>query len=451
MTSAEVIAEARGRPAGRRSGLTASVLALVRGPAFLGLALVGLVLLLVPLLALVLAVLGLIAMTGAWPGPNHVLLALLFWSGDVLVVRYGVLACLLGTRGLARLTRRLSYEWLGMSIVEPYLPTRGQHARLSSERLRRMALDPATWRDLLWLAANGFFGWILAMVPIALLAAGIGGTGYAIWGPYHNPFIQQAPLALVGAALSTLAVWTAPYLLDAYGGLARSLLGPRGDPELTERVRHLAQTRSETIDASAAEIRRIERDLHDGAQARLVAMGMTLGVAEDLLDTDPEAARRLLAEARESSSRALAELRALVGGIHPPVLADRGLVDAIRALVLDSVLRTEITADQIGRLPAPVESASYFAVSELLANVTKHAGARQVWIDIRYQQGVLSISISDDGRGGADPAGGTGLQGIERRLAAFDGVLTLNSPAGGPTIVELEIPCELSSPKTSSY
>jgi signal transduction histidine kinase len=251
-------------------------------------------------------------------------------------------------------------------------------------------------------------------------------------------------LAVLGAALTALALWSAPLLLQAYGGLARAILGPREDPALAQRVRHLAETRSETIDASAAEIRRIERDLHDGAQARLVAMGMALGAAEDLLDTDPEATRKLLVEARQASSKALAELRALVSGVHPPVLADRGLVDAIRALALDSVPRVEVTADPIERPPAPVESAAYFAVSELLANVTKHAGARQAWIGIRYRQGILAIFVTDDGRGGADPARGTGIRGIERRLAAFDGMLALSSPPDGPTVVQLEIPCELS-------
>jgi signal transduction histidine kinase len=230
--------------------------------------------------------------------------------------------------------------------------------------------------------------------------------------------------------------------LQTYGALARAVLGPREDPELARRVRHLAQTRAETIDASAAEIRRIERDLHDGAQARLVAMGMTLGAAEDLLDTDPEATRKLLAEARQASGMALADLRALVSGIHPPVLADRGLVDAVRALALDSVPRVEVTAVPITRPPAPIESAAYFAVSELLANVGKHAEAHRACIDIGYREGMLGICVTDDGRGGADAGRGTGLRGIQRRLAAFDGVMALSSPPGGPTVVKLEIPCE---------
>jgi signal transduction histidine kinase len=267
------------------------------------------------------------------------------------------------------------------------------------------------------------------------------------------------PHPLYGILLAASGFWAAPWLLRCYGELARSLLGPTRQAELALRVRHLAQSRADTIDTGAAEMRRIERDLHDGAQARLVAMGMTLDAAGQLLDTSPAAARALLIEARDSSVRALGELRDLVRGIHPPVLADRGLADAVRALALDSPVRPQVTAELPGRPPAPVESAAYFAVSELLANVAKHAAADRVWIDIRYDGagdgemrdgGMLRISVTDDGRGGADPGHGTGLLGTERRLGAFDGVLAVSSPPGGPTVVNMEIPCALSSPKTSS-
>ncbi|MGH3240132.1 MAG: sensor histidine kinase, partial [Spirillospora sp.] len=193
----------------------------------------------------------------------------------------------------------------------------------------------------------------------------------------------------------------------------------------------------------------IERDLHDGAQARLVAMGMSLGAIEHLLDKDPEKARILLAEARASSAKALHELRDLVRGIHPPVLADRGIGDAIKALALDHPLRVEVNADLPARPEPPVESAAYFAVSEILTNAAKHSGASRVWIDVRYEQGMLRISITDDGQGGATLDGGTGLRGLERRIGTFDGVLALSSPVGGPTIVTMELPCALSSPKTS--
>src|SRR5271165_1986171 len=223
-----------------------------------------------------------------------------------------------------------------------------------------------------------------------------------------------------------------------------------GQAELALRVRQLSETRTEALDTGAAEIRRIERDLHDGAQARLVAMGMTLDAAGQIIDSNPEAARALLWEARDASVKALAELRALVRGIHPPVLADRGLGDAIAALTLDTPLRIHLASELYGRPPAWVESAAYFAISELLANVSKHAQARETWIDIRHTDRMLRIGVTDNGHGGADPARGTGLRGIERRLAAFDGVVAISSPPGGPTAVTMEIPCELSLPKTSS-
>jgi signal transduction histidine kinase len=251
-------------------------------------------------------------------------------------------------------------------------------------------------------------------------------------------------LLAIGVALVALGLWTGPVALRGYGGLARLVLTPSREAELARRVEQLALTRRETLDTGAAELRRIERDLHDGAQARLVAMGLTLDAAGRLIDTDPAAARALLYEARDTSARALAELRDLVRGIHPPVLADRGLADAIRALALDSPLRARVTGSLPGRPPAPVESAAYFAVSELLANVAKHSGGGAAEVDLRYSDGALRISVSDDGDGGADPSRGTGLSGVARRLAAFDGVLVLSSPAGGPTVINMEVPCALS-------
>jgi len=205
------------------------------------------------------------------------------------------------------------------------------------------------------------------------------------------------------------------------------------------------------VDSAAAELRRVERDLHDGAQARLVALGINLRAAEQLFTTNPEAAIALVTESRENSALALAELRALVRGIHPPVLADRGLGDAIRALALGSPVPAEIDIRLSGRPPAPVESAAYFAVAEALANAVRHSGASHLHIMIAHSTGMLRIEVTDDGRGGADPAQGTGLAGVERRLGTFDGILAVSSPPGGPTIVVIEVPCALSSPKTCSF
>ncbi len=357
----------------------------------------------------------------------------------------------LAVRRLAGLTRRLAGEWCGVPIAAPYLPPPGgavSGEQASSRQRRKWLLDdPATWRDLLWLVANPVAGALLAGGPAAAVVYGVFGMALP-HGSTQLAGVTSHPL--YGILLAVAGFWAAPWLLRGYGELARSLLGPTRQAELAQRVRHLAQTRTDTIDAGAAEVRRIERDLHDGAQARLVAMGMTLDAAGQLIDTSPAAARTLLNEARDSSINALAELRDLIRGIHPPVLADRGLADAIRALALDHPLQVRVASELPGRPPSPVESAAYFTVSELLANVSKHASADQVWIDVRRDGGMLRIGVTDDGRGGADPDRGTGLHGIERRLAAFDGVLAINSPPGGPTVVNVEIPCALSSPKTSS-
>ena len=224
----------------------------------------------------------------------------------------------------------------------------------------------------------------------------------------------------------------------------------RPDAELARQVRRLAESRAVAVDTAAADLRQLERDLHDGAQARLVALGMNLRAAERLIHTSPDAAAALVAEARETSARALTELRELVRGVHPPVLADRGLADAVRALALDSPLRVETDIDLPGRLPAPVETACYFTVAEVLTNAAKHSGARSARIVMSHSGGSLRIEITDFGLGGADPSRGSGLAGVERRLATFDGILAVSSPVGGPTIVVLEVPCALSSPKISS-
>ena len=417
------------------------IVAAGHGMAFLGLALSGLVLSLL-ILALTLVGPGLVAY--ALVGYHHDGKAAVILALPALAVGFFLASrLLLVIRQLARLTRRLSRRWCGVPIADPYLPRPGADGRKAGlgRRLTWLLTDQATWRDLLWATVNGCVGWFLAVLPAGLLVLGFLG----LVAPYTSLDVR---VLAVAAAVSEL--WVAPWLMRGYGIFARSMLAPTRQAELSLRVVQLAQTRTEALDTGAAEIRRIERDLHDGAQARLVAMGMTLDAAGQIIDSNPEAARALLWEARDASVKALAELRALVRGIHPPVLADRGLVDAVQALTLDTPLRIHLASDLYGRPPAWVESAAYFAVSELLANVSKHAEARETWIDIRHTDGMLRIGVTDNGQGGADPARGTGLRGIERRLAAFDGVLAISSPPGGPTAVTMEIPCELSLPKTSS-
>jgi signal transduction histidine kinase len=260
---------------------------------------------------------------------------------------------------------------------------------------------------------------------------------------------RQSPGIAVAEGLVVLAggAWLVPQTFPS----ARRLLGLAPDVELTRQVQRLTESRAVVADTAASDLRRLERDLHDGAQARLVALGMSLRAAERLIPVNPDAALALVAEARDTSARALTELRELVRGVHPPVLADRGLCDAVRALALDCPLAVQTHVDLPGRPPAPVETACYFAVAELLTNAAKHSGARDARVDVGYVDRRLRIEVTDFGLGGADPGAGSGLAGVEKRLAAFDGIMAISSPAGGPTIVVLEVPCALSSPKTSIY
>jgi signal transduction histidine kinase len=268
---------------------------------------------------------------------------------------------------------------------------------------------------------------------------------------YGAIFVNSPGTALLAGAQASaflaFGAWLVPRTIGAH---ARTAFTPGTDLELAGRVQRLTESRSHAVDAATSELRRIERDLHDGAQARLVALGMNLRAVERVLPTNPQAALALVAEARESSVRALGELRDLIRGIYPPVLADRGLGHAVRALALDTPLPTELDIDLPGRLSAPVESACYFAIAEALANAVKHSSARRVQIRIKHANDILRIEVADDGVGGADPALGTGLQGVERRLGTFDGILAVSSPPGGPTMIVMEVPCALSSPKIFS-
>ncbi|GAA3132443.1 hypothetical protein GCM10010466_23820 [Planomonospora alba] len=394
------------------------------------------------------ALLGLLAVADLFLAAGVLLTALFAFALGMIFLFPSAVRAVRRRTGLAR---RLSGRWLGREIAPSYLPppppVRPQpdgwyrHDRQLyrtprwpdwHNRWQWMFGDPATWRDTAWLLLNPLAAGLLLLLPLAVTVLGLSLPW--LWTP---PKLLTLPLGLLLAAAGPAAL---PRLLSLYGWWNELFLGPTAKSLLASRVHRLNQERLETVDSQAAELRRIERDLHDGAQARLVAIGMTLGAAEALVGSDPAAARALLAKAREASSTALTELRGLVRGIHPPVLAERGLGDAVRALALDSPLKAEVTVDLPVRPEPPVESAAYFAVSELLANAARHGGADRVWIDIGSRGGALRITVTDDGSGGADPAGGSGLRGIERRLSAFDGVLALSSPPGGPTTAVIELP-----------
>ncbi|MFG3016355.1 sensor histidine kinase [Streptomyces cinerochromogenes] len=366
-------------------------------------------------------------------------------------------AILTGVRALADTRRRLAAEWCGIRIPAVYLPL----PESANPWTRTVALlrDPQVRRDVLWLPVDMTAGFVTALAPAVLVFYPVEGflVGAGLWRPYvgepgHTYWYGFVPVtdqvtAFGAAGLGALVIagtWRfVPRLLTAHFRLTRAVLDGR-QGELAERVQVLTETRRDAVDTSAAELRRIERDLHDGAQARLVAMGMDLGTIEMLVERDPAQAKRLLAQARRNSAEALEELRDLVRGIHPPVLAERGLGDAVRALALRLPLATEVTVELPGRAEAPVESAAYFAVNEVLTNAVKHSGAERVWVDVHHTDGRLRVTVTDNGRGGAVVGAGSGLAGIERRLGTFDGVLAVSSPADGPTMVTLEIPCVLS-------
>jgi signal transduction histidine kinase len=390
----------------------------------------------------------------------------LMWAAGLLLSPVPMLgADLLGVsltvvRWRADLERRLGAR-AGVTIRSPYHRQPDEAEVGSRPWLRWIITDPATWRDAAWLLPGTLVGLVLGLVTTVIFAYGLIGAvlvplwlylgdvwfGYGLFWPTAN--FMEGWLALPqGLAIIGIAVGLAPLLRKTDVRFARLLLAPTRAAELRLRVAHLTTTRADAMDAQAAELRRIERDLHDGAQARMVSVGMTIGLAERLVRRDPGAALKLLAEARAASTAALVDLRHLVRGIHPPVLAERGLEGAVRALALSLPVRTEVTSDLPGRLDTPVESAVYFAVAEALANMARHSRARFAWVIMRHLDGVLCLEVGDDGGGGADAVRGTGLNGIVRRLDAFDGTMTVSSPSGGPTVVTMEVPCALSSLRT---
>jgi signal transduction histidine kinase len=313
---------------------------------------------------------------------------------------------------------------------------------------------------LIWaLTSRGYFWPIWAVLPLAL-ALGIHGWFVLIAerpslvGHFRDSR-ALAGTAGVGAALSLyfIAIWAItghgyfwpmwPMLgiATVFGAVAvAGMLASPGHAEMAERIETLESTRAGAVDAQDSELRRIERDLHDGAQARLVALGMSLGMAEQKLADDPEHVGELLAEARMGAEHALRELRDLARGIHPPVLADRGLRAALQSLANSTPMKVVLSVD-LDERPAPaVESAAYFVAAEALANAAKHARAKRIEIRIARAGDLVDLQVEDDGVGGANPEG-SGLRGLRRRVEALDGSLSVISPRGGPTRIRAQLPC----------
>ncbi|MDQ7906305.1 sensor domain-containing protein [Phytohabitans sp. ZYX-F-186] len=374
--------------------------------------------------------------------------------GLLLLTVFALLLCVVPPVGgpalvnAAGLARRLADRQ--RRRVEPPIPS--PYSAVPA-RIRDLLPDPTYWRDTAWLLVYGVCG-LVAMFVWGLWVTGLQGLAtpilYRLLPAGVDLEFQSLPVTSsarsFGAAGMGAAILVAAYFLPRWyqageAHLSRWLLSPTAAARLSARVEQLVETRTAAVDASAAELRRIERDLHDGAQARLVALTMNLGMAEDMFDTDPAVARAMLADARAGAHSAISELRDLVRGIHPPMLADRGLAGAAEALAAASPVPVALEVRLDRRLGAPVESAAYFVLAEALANAIKHAGAARIEMSVVDEAVHIRLRVRDDGRGGADRARGTGLRGIERRLAAFDGVVTVSSPPGGPTEIEAVLPC----------
>jgi signal transduction histidine kinase len=361
---------------------------------------------------------------------------------------------MLAWRAGASLERRWVGLTLGARIPDPYrpLPPGGLLARWLA-----MAADPATWKDLAYLVLLFPLGiaWFVITVTLWSFALGLltapiyyrllpnERIDVAWFSDHPNVVLDTLPevlaLAVIGLLLCFVAAWAIRGMAAAHAFIAQGLLGP-SPAQLRDRVAALQASRDRAVDAAEDERRRIERDLHDGAQPRLVALAMDLGMAREKLRTDPQAAGALVGEAHEEAKRALAELRDLARGIHPAVLADRGLDAAISALAARSPVPVgvEVVTE---RLPGPVESTAYFVVAEALTNAAKHARAGEITVRIARRDDLLVVEVTDDGAGGADPARGSGLRGLAHRVAALDGRLTVTSPPGGPTVVRAELAC----------
>ena len=370
------------------------------------------------------------------PGSGHVRRAAVrWWRGGAKGIRRGQEFLLLPVLVLTLLLLGV-HNWFGspwgpgIAVTTDLLAAAGAVLLILRSRVRAATIAAAG------LLVLGAYGLVTAVYwPV------LPGSRYGFVG-LQGYDVSLRGCAFEGVALLAAGLWLVPGVMGEHLGTRTEML--------EQRVRTLTQTRTDAVDTAAAELRRIERDLHDGAQARLVALGMSLQAAERVFRTSPDAAMALVSEAKEASSQALNELRDLVRGIYPPVLADRGLADAIRSLAMDSPLYAVVDIDLPGEVEMPVGSAVYFAVAEVLTNAARHADANTVRVEVRHHDGVLKTLVTDDGAGGADPERGTGLTGIERRLATFDGILAVSSPPGGPTIVAIEVPCALSSVKTCS-
>ena len=339
--------------------------------------------------------------------------------------------------------------FLRLTVAEPQPPPEGKWW----QRVIAMVTDIQTWREIAYLALLAPLGPLGCVVVVAAWT----GAAVLVLLPLYNPMLTNGgahvltmvvdtvpETMLMGAAgigLTLAAPWIARAVAGVESRLAAELLGPSERAALSSRVDELRARREQLVEVVEAERRRIERDLHDGAQQRLVTLAMHLGMAKDKFDKDPAAARALLDEAHADAKQAMVELRNLARGIHPAVLSDRGLDAALSSLAGRAPVPVAVEVRVPERPPAAIETTAYFVVAEALTNIAKHAGATRAAVTVARQNGHLRVEVTDDGIGGADATRGTGLAGLVDRVTAVDGTVHLSSPVGGPTILTVELPC----------
>jgi signal transduction histidine kinase len=377
---------------------------------------------------------------------------LLVWVGLPILAALPIL-----WRTGARLERVLAGRMLRVEIAPPY---RAIPSGSLLSRARAVLADPATWKDLAYLLLLIPLGWLWSLVTLTVWA-NVFGLVFAplyyyalpedhLWwfGWYQwSPLLTEATLptallaCVIGLILTVPAAWLVRGMAHLHGLLARALLGPSEKQTLTAQAAALRVSRDHAVDAATAERHRIERALHDGAQARLVSVAMQLGMAKGKLEVNPEAGRELVETAHVEAKQAIAELRDLARGIYPAVLADRGLDAALSDLARRCPVPVQVTIEPVGRLPVAVEETAYFVIAEALTNLAKHASATHASLSITRAGEALAVEVTDDGAGGAEPSPGSGLAGLSDRVAGLGGSLQVSSPAGGPTTLRAELPC----------
>ncbi|GAA4221771.1 signal transduction histidine kinase [Streptosporangium album] len=365
-----------------------------------------------------------------------VLSVLLAWT--VVVPLIALLLLFWSVPLFTRLQRARFLAFLDVDIPEaPRRPRERNPLKL----LYREARARSTWRQLAYHLLAPLINVIGGVMVIGAWAGGLVAAEFAVRGWVLAEGWMITVFTLLASALLIAGPWVARGVTALDVIAAEALLGPSLSDQLVQRVETLQESRAEVVDAADAERRRIERDLHDGTQQRLVSLAMSLGMARTMLTDVPEPARQAIAQAHEESKQALKELRDFVRGLHPAVLNDQGLDAALSGIAARAPFPVRLRVDVPERASPTIEAVAFFVVSEALTNVSKHAGASTAEVTVRRAGDRLRLAVVDDGRGGARLGGGTGLRGLAQRVGSVDGTLDVDSPPGGPTAIRVELPC----------